>query len=328
MTALPLCNAGVLLRLCTLGLFSFWDTVLRYFLKSIPPPPFWAGSVEEPEASAAAEDEAAAVVLAALEDGARAANSDPGGSDRALLKGFFLLPPVLFSGFAASPLFPLDGFLSPGSSLRALRQFCILFHLLVEAFWILSMVDVEEAGASSPSFTSSSVPLEPVCHLYVLRGSLVSGVCPWGASTGDSFSFSGDPGSFSTGSESFSSEPISTFLCDSNFASPLKDASNRIKMWAHWDWTFPCSTVLNKAFCVELDSAVLPSLVVLLSFPVLQNVIRQQHAAPSVVAVLQLLSLTGCLLPHEMSQRSSPIYRSLPIFVSSLYVLLDTSHLI
>lgn len=51
---------GVLLRLCSLGLLSFWDTVLKYFFKSVPPPPLCEGSVEEtPEASAvAAEDEA------------------------------------------------------------------------------------------------------------------------------------------------------------------------------------------------------------------------------------------------------------------------------
>lgn len=135
---LPCSNDGVLLRLCSLGLLSFWDTILAYFFKSAPPPPFWEGSVgEAPEASgvaaAAAEDEAAFAELPALEDEDKAANSDPGGSDRALLKGFFLLP-AAFSGLPPSPPFPADGFFSPGSSLMALRQFCILLHLVLEAF--------------------------------------------------------------------------------------------------------------------------------------------------------------------------------------------------
>lgn len=56
---------GVLLRGCSFGFLSFWDTLRRYFLKSAPPPPFCEGSLEAaPEASvpaevAAAEDEPA-----------------------------------------------------------------------------------------------------------------------------------------------------------------------------------------------------------------------------------------------------------------------------
>lgn len=126
---------GVLLRLCIRGLFNFWDTVLRYLLKSIPPLPLCEGSVEETCGdSAAADGEAVWTELPVLEEGDRVANSDPGGSDRALLNGFFLVAPPPLSALAPSPPFPLDEFLSPGSSLRALRQFCILLHLLVEAF--------------------------------------------------------------------------------------------------------------------------------------------------------------------------------------------------
>lgn len=136
--ALPGIMFGVLHRLCSRGLLNFWETVLRYFLKSAPPPPpppLCDGSVEEMlEASAAADGAAAVAELGGLEEEDRAANRDPGGSDRALLKGFLLDPAVLLSALPPSPVLPLDEFLSPLSSLRALRQFCILLHLLVEAF--------------------------------------------------------------------------------------------------------------------------------------------------------------------------------------------------
>lgn len=168
--AVPGIIFGVLLRVISLGLLNFWETVLRYFLKGIPPPPLCGGSVEEtPGSLAAADDELAGVELAApvLEvDRASRTVRDPGGSDMVLLNGFLLEPPPLLSVLPPSPPFPLEGFLSPGSSLRALRQFCILFHLLAEAFWNLLMVDVEEAASPCPSpFASSRVPLEPVCHL-------------------------------------------------------------------------------------------------------------------------------------------------------------------
>lgn len=115
-----------LLRLSSRGLFSFWDTVLRYFLKSIPPLPRCEASVEEgaPEGPAASAAGAAGAAGAGLEEEVRVANLEPRGSDKALRKGFFLDAPAL----APSAL------LSGWSSLRALRQFCILLHLLLEAF--------------------------------------------------------------------------------------------------------------------------------------------------------------------------------------------------
>lgn len=161
---------GVLFRLVSLGLLNFWETVFRYFLKGIPPPPLCEESVEEmPGSLAAADDVSVGAELAApvLEvDRVSRAAKDPGGSDRALLNGFLLEPTVLLSVLLPSPPFPLDGFLSHESSLRALRQFCILLHLLAEAFWNLLMVDVDGAASPCPSsFTSLRVPLEPVCHL-------------------------------------------------------------------------------------------------------------------------------------------------------------------
>lgn len=121
-----------LLRLSSRGLFSFWDTVLRYFLKSIPPLPRCEASVEEgaPEGPATSAAGAAGAAGAGLEEEVRVANREPRGSDKALLKGFFLAAPAR----APSALLPLEGLLSACSSLRALRQFCILLHLLLEAF--------------------------------------------------------------------------------------------------------------------------------------------------------------------------------------------------
>lgn len=55
------------------------------------------------------------------------------------------------------------------------------------------------------------------------------------------------------------------------------------------------------------------SISLLLSFPVLQNVIRQQHATTT-LAVVALLkhssSVTGCFLPHEIAQGGSHLCRS------------------
>lgn len=161
---------GVLFRLVSLGLLNFWDTDFRYFLKGIPPPPLWEESVEEMPGSLAEADVMSVgveVVVPVLEaDRVTRDAKDPGGSDRALLNGFRLEPTVPLSVLLPSPPLPLDWFLSQESSLRAFRQFCILLHLLAEAFWNLLMVDVEEAASPCPSsFTSLRVPLEPVCHL-------------------------------------------------------------------------------------------------------------------------------------------------------------------
>lgn len=169
--AVPGSRLEALLRLSSRGFFSFWDTVLRYFLKNIPPPPRWEASVEEevpegPAASAAGVAGAAGSAGAAgagLEEEVRAASLEPRGSDKALLKGFFLAAPgpAPAPARAPSPLLRPEGLLSGCSSLRALRQFCILLHLLLEAFWNLLRVEVGEASA----LAWSRPPLEPVCHL-------------------------------------------------------------------------------------------------------------------------------------------------------------------
>lgn len=158
--SVPESRFEVLLRLSSRGLFSFWDTVLRYFLKSIPPLPRCEASVVDgtpegiPEGPA---ESAAGAAGAGLEEEVRVANLEPRGSDRALLKGFFLTAPAL----APSPLLLLEGLLSGCSSLRALRQFCILLHLLLEAFWNLLSVDEGEDSA----LACSRPPPVPVCHL-------------------------------------------------------------------------------------------------------------------------------------------------------------------
>lgn len=186
-------SVGVLFRLWSLGLFSFCETVLRYFLKSAPPPPLCVeASIEDPAASEGACPELEPVVGEEEEAGDRAEKSDPAGSDRALLNGFFRLLAFL-SAFEASPPFPAVEGLSAASSLRALRQFCILPHLEEQLFSTLSSVVVVAGNALPPSpLAPSAAALAPVCHLYVLRGSTSSAGGPWVGSAWGSTSFSVD----------------------------------------------------------------------------------------------------------------------------------------
>lgn len=315
--SVPGSRFGVLFRLCIRGLFNFCDTVLRYFFKSVPPPAFCEGSVGEVWGfSAAADAEAVWAVLAELEEVDWVANSVPGGSDRALLNGFFLVDPPPLSALAPSPPFPADGFLSPLSSLRALRQFCILLHLLVEAFWVL--LGVEDAPRSSAG--SLSTPLEPVFHLYESRGSVASDVWPWGGSTAHSFPSAGDSRSFggAVGSISFSSLPIFR-LRGSVFFLSLLSTMHKEKL--------KCQPISLLVHCWRgaVVSAKDGESSLRLLFPVSQHVIRQQHNLVAVVVVL--CSVLSCLPAYFLLkwQTEPCVYTEISLFSPLLFDLTRSS---
>lgn len=152
----------MLFLLSSRGFLSFCETVRMYFLNSAPPPPFCGvspGGGSGASALAPGPD-----VAWAEEEGDWVVNSDPGGSDWTLLKGFFL-EVGFFSSLGVSPPRPAVEALSPGSSLRAFRQFCILLlHLVVEVFSIFSIV-VDAVSPPSPLVPSRVAALAPVCHL-------------------------------------------------------------------------------------------------------------------------------------------------------------------
>ncbi len=178
---LPCSTMAALCRRC---LLNFCETVCRYFLIL----PFCVVSwTVDPDACALEDPDAE-------EEDRR----DPGGSERALRKGFFLEIASLSDLDGLSlPRVAVEHF-SPPSSLRALRQLCILLHLFEAPFSILSI---------GPCATVSG--LAPVCHLYVLSN-LPSSGCRGSWSTG--LFCSGDRSMSSSISGADCSAPRSLFV--------------------------------------------------------------------------------------------------------------------
>lgn len=134
------CAVLVLFRFCARGLFSLWDTWRRY-LRNFPP---CGVSAAAPVSTGEGDDDEGD----RMED-----RSEPGGSDSALRKGFFL--PLAALVLPSPPRDPGAGDgagdLEGVSSLSVFLQLCILLHL----FPVL--------------FSDGSLRPPSVCQVYVFN---------------------------------------------------------------------------------------------------------------------------------------------------------------